>query len=135
MLRAFTLGLVLGRNPNPDAHSFFQGTIFLHSTTSYQKHRAGARKKCSHFAYTCYGFFMSRPTTMCENDLAVLAKTFRRQASTTRAQAARDMKVSQTSIFNAEETPDESLIKLRMRMIETYSKFKVRGPVYLLEDK
>jgi DNA-binding XRE family transcriptional regulator len=78
---------------------------------------------------------MSRKTTMNENDLAVLAKTFRRQAHTTRAQAARDMKVSQTSIFNAEETPEQGLIKLRMRMIETYSKFKVRGPVYLLEDK
>jgi DNA-binding XRE family transcriptional regulator len=72
---------------------------------------------------------------MCENDLAVLAKTFRRQAGTTRAQAARDMEVSQTSIFHAEESPDEGLIKLRMRMIETYSKFKVRGPVYLLEEK
>jgi DNA-binding XRE family transcriptional regulator len=78
---------------------------------------------------------MSRPTTLNENDLAVLAKTFRRQAHTTRAQAARDMKVSQTSIFNAEQTPDQSLVKLRIRMIETYSKFKVRGPVYLLEEK
>lgn len=72
---------------------------------------------------------------MTENDLAVMAKTFRRQAHTTRAQAARDMKVSQTSIFNAEESPEQGLTKLRMRMIETYSKFKVRGPVYLLEDK
>ena len=78
---------------------------------------------------------MSKITTMNENDLAVHAKLFRRQASTTRAQAARDMKVSQTSIFNAEETPDQSLVKLRMRMIEAYSKFKVRGPVYLLEEK
>jgi DNA-binding XRE family transcriptional regulator len=78
---------------------------------------------------------MSKMTTMCENDLAVLAKTFRRQAGTTRAQAARDMKVSQTSIFHAEESPDEGLIKLRIRMIEAYSKFKVRGPVYLLEEK
>ena len=72
---------------------------------------------------------------MQENDLAVLAKEFRRQASTTRAQAARDMKVSQTSIFNAEETYDRSLVKLRIRMIEMYSKFKVRGPVYLMEEK
>ncbi len=78
---------------------------------------------------------MSRKATLNENDLAVMAKTFRRQAHTTRAQAARDMKVSQTSIFNAEESPDQGLIKLRIRMIETYSKFKVRGPVYLLEDK
>ena len=78
---------------------------------------------------------MSHKTTMNENDLALLAKTFRRQAGKTRAQAAREMRVNQTSIFNAEETPGQSLVKLRMRMIEAYSKFKVRGPVYLLEDK
>jgi DNA-binding XRE family transcriptional regulator len=78
---------------------------------------------------------MSKKTTMNENDLALVAKTFRRQSGSTRAQAARDMKVSQTSIFNAEETPDQSLVKLRMRMIEAYSKFKVTGPVYFLEEK
>jgi len=78
---------------------------------------------------------MKRKTTMNENDLIVLAKTFRRQAGKTRAQAAREMGVMQTSIFNAEETPGQSLLKLRMRMIEAYSKFKVRGPVYLLEEK
>jgi DNA-binding XRE family transcriptional regulator len=78
---------------------------------------------------------MSRKATMNENDLAVMAKMSRRQAGVTRAQAARDMKVSQTSIFNAEETPEQGLIKLRIRMIEAYSKFKVRGPVYLLEEK
>jgi DNA-binding XRE family transcriptional regulator len=78
---------------------------------------------------------MSRRATMNENDLAVIAKTSRRQAGKTRAQAARDMGVAQTSIFNAEESPDQSLVKLRIRMIEAYSKFKVRGPVYLLEDK
>ncbi len=71
---------------------------------------------------------------MNENDLAVLAKTFRRQAHVTRAQAARDMSVSQTSIFHAEESPEQGLVKLRRRMIEAYSKFKVRGPFYALED-
>jgi len=76
-----------------------------------------------------------RRATMNENDLAVVAKEFRRQAGRTRAQAAREMKVSQTSIFNAEETPEQGLAKLRMRMIEAYSDFKVRGPVYLLEEK
>jgi DNA-binding XRE family transcriptional regulator len=78
---------------------------------------------------------MSQKTTLCENDLAVLAKVSRRQAGKTRAQAAREMGVAQTSIFHAEETPDQSLLKLRMRMIEAYSRFKVRGPVYLLEKK
>lgn len=72
---------------------------------------------------------------MNENDLLVLAKDFRRKAGKTRAQAAREMGVSQTSIFNAEESPEQALIKLRMRMIEAYSKFTVRGPVYVLEPK
>lgn len=78
---------------------------------------------------------MSRKASMNENDLAVVAKNFRRQAGKTRAQAARDMGVAQPSIFNAEESPDQSLVKLRMRMIEAYSKFKVTGPVYFLEEK
>jgi DNA-binding XRE family transcriptional regulator len=73
--------------------------------------------------------------TMCENDLAVLAKHFRKQAGKSRAQAARDMGVSQTSIFHAEENPKQGLIKLRMRMIKAYSPYKVRGPVFLLENK
>ncbi len=72
---------------------------------------------------------------MNEHDLAVIAKRFRKQTQTTRAQAARDMGVSQTSIFHAEESPERGLAQLRMRMIEAYSKFKVRGPVYLLEKK
>jgi hypothetical protein len=70
-----------------------------------------------------------------EAELTATAKRFREQSGATRAQAARDMKVSQTSIFNAEETFDRSLVKLRIRMIEAYSKFKIRGPVYLLEEK
>jgi DNA-binding XRE family transcriptional regulator len=76
-----------------------------------------------------------RQATMNENDLAVVAKNFRRKAGKTRAQAARDMKVSRTSIFNAEESPDQALIKLRIRMIKAYSKFKVTGPKYFLEEK
>ena len=45
------------------------------------------------------------------------------------------MEVSQTSIFQAEEIPDQALLKLRMRMIEAYSIFEVVGPVYLLKRK
>jgi DNA-binding XRE family transcriptional regulator len=78
---------------------------------------------------------LKHKATMNENDLAVLAKNFRREAGKTRAQAAREMGVAQTSIFNAEEKPGQSLLRLRVRMIEAYSKFKVRGPVYLLEEK
>ena len=53
----------------------------------------------------------------------------------TRAQAAREMEVSQTSIFQAEEIPEQGLQKLRMRMIEAYSPFAVVGPGYLLKKK
>ena len=70
-----------------------------------------------------------------ENDLARLAKRFRKQAGKTRAQTAREMDVSQTSIFQAEEKPEQGLLKLRMRMIEAYSPFKVTGPVFYLEKK
>jgi len=72
---------------------------------------------------------------LVEKDLIALAKRFRKQAGKTRAQAAREMRVAQTSIFNAEESPGQSLLKLRMRMIEAYSPFKVVGPVFYLENK
>ena len=72
---------------------------------------------------------------MVEKDLAALAMRFRKQAGKTRAQAARDMGVAQTSIFHAEETPAQSLLKLRMRMIEAYSSYRVTGPVFFLEKR
>ena len=75
-----------------------------------------ARKKCSRIAYICYKYFM--PDYLSEKQLAARAKLLRKEAGKTRAQAAREMKVSQTSIFNAEETPEQGLIKLRIRMIE-----------------
>ena len=78
---------------------------------------------------------MLREPSVSENDLARLAKRFRKQAGKTRAQAAREMGVAQTSIFQAEEKPEQALLKLRMRMIEAYSKFKVTGPVFYLEPK
>ncbi len=70
-----------------------------------------------------------------EDQLARLAKKYREVAGKTRAQAAREMKVSQTSVFQAEEIPNQALTKLRVRMIEAYSGFKVIGPVFLLERK
>ncbi|TAL03099.1 MAG: XRE family transcriptional regulator [Verrucomicrobia bacterium] len=70
-----------------------------------------------------------------ERQLAVLAQRFREAAGKTRAQAAREMKVSQVSIFRAEESPEESLTKLRRRMVEKFSPFKVAGPFYQLQRK
>jgi DNA-binding XRE family transcriptional regulator len=78
---------------------------------------------------------MLKEQSVPESDLAAFAKRFRKQAGKTRAQAAREMDVSQTSIFQAEEMPEQALIKLRTRMIEAYSPFTVTGPVYLLKKK
>ena len=78
---------------------------------------------------------MSRKQFFTEQNLAVVAMRFRKQANKTRAQAAREMGVAQTSIFNAEESPEQSLLKLRLRMIEAYSPYRVIGPVFLLKKK
>ena len=78
---------------------------------------------------------MLKAQTVSEKDLTKLAKRFRKQAGKSRAQAAREMKVAQTSIFQAEEQPEQGLLKLRLRMIERYSKFKVVGPVFLLKSR
>lgn len=78
---------------------------------------------------------MRKNSAVAESDLASLAAKFRNEAGKTRAQAAREMNVSQTSIFNAEEKPDQSLTKLRIRMIEAYSLFEVSGAFYFLERK
>jgi DNA-binding XRE family transcriptional regulator len=72
---------------------------------------------------------------LSENDLATMAKRYRKEAGKTRAQAAREMGVAQTSVFHAEESPHLSLLKLRVRMIEAYSSFMVTGPVFYLEKK
>lgn len=78
---------------------------------------------------------MSGKRLVSEKALAALAKYFRKRAGRSRAQAARDMGVSQTSIFQAEEKPGQALAKLRIRMIEEYSPFKVVGPVFELRKK
>jgi hypothetical protein len=78
---------------------------------------------------------MSSKRLITEQELAAFAKTSRERACVSRAQAARDMKVAQVSIFRAEENPEESLLKLRMRMIEKYSHYKIKGPLFQLAPK
>ena len=78
---------------------------------------------------------MSQKKLLTEKDLAALAKRFRKQMGKTRAEAGRELGVSHVSIHRAEENPEVSLLKLRTRMIEAYSPFKVRGPVFHLEKK
>ena len=92
-----------------------------------------ARKKCSQSDYESYPAFMLKTKVLREKGLIGLAKKYRTQSGIRRAQAARDMGVSQTTIFNAEESPKQALTKLRMRMIAAYSRWKVVGPVFLLK--
>ncbi len=70
-----------------------------------------------------------------EKKLGALAKQLREGVGRTRAQAAREFKVAQPTIFQAEEEPDQALVKLRKRMIEEYSDFEVAGPFYVLKKK
>jgi hypothetical protein len=78
---------------------------------------------------------MPQKQWLTDKDLAALAKKFREQAGKTRAEAGRELNVSHVSIHRAEENPEISLLKLRCRMIEQYSPFKVAGPVFLLKRK
>ena len=78
---------------------------------------------------------MPKKELLTEKDLAALAKRFRNEAGKTRAEAGRELDVSHVSIHRAEENPEESLLRLRTRMIEKYSGFKVVGPVFLLRPK
>ena len=78
---------------------------------------------------------MASKHVFAEDELAGLAKQFRVQAKKTRPEAARELGVSHTSVFNAEEKPQQSLFKMRVRLIEAYSPFTVDGPKYLLKRK
>jgi DNA-binding XRE family transcriptional regulator len=70
-----------------------------------------------------------------ESELAALAKHCREKAGKSKAQASRQLDVSEPSIFNAEERPDLSLTTLRIRMIEAFSSYRITGPVYVRQKK
>lgn len=68
-----------------------------------------------------------------EAELAALAKRHRMQSGKTKAEVAREFGVARSTIQLAEENPEQSLTRLRIRMIEAYSDCRVKGPVYWLE--
>jgi hypothetical protein len=78
---------------------------------------------------------MALPNFIPESDLAALAKKMRKAAGLRKIDVAREFKVAPPAIHNAEERPDLSLHKLRIRMIEAYSGYKVIGPVYYVKRK
>ena len=72
---------------------------------------------------------------LAEKDLAAIAKKYRVATGKSCAQAARELGVARPSLIQAEDFPEKSLTKLRLRVIEKYSSYKVVGPVFLLEKK
>ncbi len=78
---------------------------------------------------------MADSNYVTEEQLAGLAKQYRTTAKKTRAEAARDMGIKHPSIFHAEESPEKTFVKLRRRMIEAYSPYRVEGPFYRLLKK
>lgn len=78
---------------------------------------------------------MSKRRMYSESDLSALAKQFRLESGLTKADIARKLKASRPSVQQAEENPEQSLTKLRIRIIETCSPFKVSGPAFWLVRK
>ena len=78
---------------------------------------------------------MTKQHILHEIELSAYAKRCREKAHKTRAQAAREMGVSQPSVFYAEESVGRGLLKLRIQMIEAYSSLRVVGPVFILKKK
>jgi DNA-binding XRE family transcriptional regulator len=70
-----------------------------------------------------------------ERELALFAKRCRSKSGISKAEAARQLGVNRATIQQAEENPDESLTRLRVRLIERYSEFKITGPVFILTPK
>ena len=78
---------------------------------------------------------MPRKHFVSESELNALAKEFRIKSGKKKAAVGRELGVARSNIQLAEENPEQSLTRLRIRMIEKYSPYKVVGPVYLLEKK
>ena len=78
---------------------------------------------------------MAKKKLFLESELATLAKEFREKSGKKKIEASRELKVSRANITLAEDNPEQSLTKLRCRMIENYSSFSVVGPVFLLKKK
>lgn len=78
---------------------------------------------------------MNSGKLITEEQLPGLASEFRERAGKTRAEAARELEVARPTVHQAEENPELSLFKLRRRLIETYSPYRLEGPFYRLVKK
>jgi len=78
---------------------------------------------------------MSKRRIVAERKLAALAKHFRIKSGMTKAEISWKLRAARPSVQQAEENPEQSLTKLRIRIIETCSSFKVIGPVFILSRR
>ncbi len=78
---------------------------------------------------------MARTQMFMERELAAVAKKCRVAAGRNRSQAARELGVARPSLIHAEDYPEKPLTKLRRRIIEKYSPYRVVGPAFRLERK
>jgi len=79
--------------------------------------------------------FMATKQRVKESELAGLAKEYRIKSGLSKVEAAAALGVTRPTIQLAEENPEESLTKLRCRMIEKFSPFGVVGPFFQLRRK
>jgi DNA-binding XRE family transcriptional regulator len=78
---------------------------------------------------------MPKKQLFSEEALAAVAKRFRVASGKNRSEAARELGIARPSLIHAEDFPEKTFLKLRKRIIEKYSPFKVGGPGYWLERK
>ena len=78
---------------------------------------------------------MSKKKLFNESELAALAKEFRVKSGKTKAALAREFGVNRATIQLAEEYPERSMTKMRCRIVEACSPYRVGGPGYWLERK
>ena len=78
---------------------------------------------------------MATKQLLKETELAALAKKYRIESGLNKVEAAAALRVTPPTVHLAEESPEESLTKLRRRMIEKFSPFKVIGPLFQLQRK
>ena len=76
---------------------------------------------------------MRKGTILSEKELAAVAKKYRLASGKIRTVAARELGVARPTVVQAEENPELSLTKLRIRIIETYSPHKITGPWFKME--
>jgi DNA-binding XRE family transcriptional regulator len=100
-----------------------------------KNHLSIARKKIVNLTILHLTARVKSKQPVQEAQLAALAKQFREASGKSKADAARELGVAAPTIFSAEERPEMSLTKLRIRLIETYSPYKIVGPVFFLEKK